>query len=223
MEQTPLDPILSEMSQPPQLTEIQRARKEFFAAIPDLGEDDPSFEALMAFFLSWFVLDRPLEGQPVTPLQWYAAKPERTPEQRALCIALSANRHSLFRVEKFGAGSVMLRDLFLNEPLKVNERRHLAGLRPKDILEARLFPREPGLVFLSGNFLVHPTAAVRVIGRAVEEHRATGRPPRRQILDRLRVGCFRYRDRFRERVDAARLYAEALEPRGTPDSSSTSG
>lgn len=221
MEQTPLDPILSEMSQPPHLAEIQRARKEYFAAIPDLGEDDPSFEAWMAFFLSWFVLDRPLEGQPATPLQWYAANPERTPAQLALCVALSANRHSLFSVEKMRAGSVVLRDLFLDEPLTVIERRQLAGLRPKDILEARLFPREPGMVFLTGNFLVHPAAAARVITRAIEGHRATGRPPRRQIMDRLRVGGFRFRDRFRERVDAARLYTEALEPRATSEPTPT--
>lgn len=216
MEQTPLDPILAEFGQAPHLEEIQRAREQFFAALPDLREDDASFDRMMAFFLSWFVLDRPLDGSDETPLQRYAADPRRTEAEKELCVALSANRHSLFSVQKIRPGGVDLRDLFLNEPVAVTERRQLAGLRRGDILEARLFPREPGLVFVTGAFVVHPPAATPVIERIIDEHRNTGRPERRHILDRLRIGCFRFRDRYRERVDAARVYTEALEAKGSP-------
>lgn len=223
MEQTPLDPILSAIGQPPFLEEVQRAREEHFAAIPDLREDDASFETMMAFFLSWFVLDRPLDGRDETPLQWFATGKDLSPEQRALCVALAAHRHSLFLVQKVRAGGVELRDLFLDEPLAVVERRHLAGLRSGDVLEARLYAREPGLVFLTGNFLVHPAAALPAIQRAVDEHRQRGVPPRREILDRLRFAWFRYRDRYRERVDALRVYGDALAARGTAEGKTTSG
>lgn len=216
MEQALIEKILAETTGPEHEAEVKQARDEYFWQLKDLREDDPSYELLTSCFLNWYVFDRPMDSGSGTPLQVYAASQNSSEDEQILLAAMAANVHSLFEVVRLDEGALHLRDLFNLEPLKVSERRRLAGLENGDILEARLIPVQGKLVFISGAFVLHPRAARRLIYKAVERSRAAGIPSSADLMQRLQALNFRFTDRYRQRIPVEKVYAE-IESFNIPD------
>ncbi|RLB53868.1 MAG: hypothetical protein DRI34_12840, partial [Deltaproteobacteria bacterium] len=143
-----------------------------------------------------------------TPLQHYAANHASSPEQRLELEAMSGNLHSLFEVRELEQAGLRVEDMFTSEPVRVSERRVLAGLQKGDIMEARLFPVVGKLVFASGAFVVHPRQVGPLVRKTIQEHRQEGHPPAEKIIRVLQALAFRYLDRYRQRVSVEKLYAE---------------
>ena len=192
-------------------SEIISARKEYFALMSDLRDDDPLFERLTQCFLYWFALDRPLDGDVHSPLQRFVKESELSEQEHGLCESMAASVRSLFEVLKFEEDGVTLRDLFNLEVVHVRERRHLAGLKKGDILETRLLPRPEMLVFAPGAFILHPRSAGKSIRMVVERSRLKGHPKVQDLIVKLEALTFRYVDRYRERVPVEKVFGELEE------------
>ena len=188
--------------------EIRRARGQYFRRVPELKEDDSSYDALTAFFLDWYVFQRPLSALGLTPLQHYAGAVDHSNDDYRLLCSLAASVHSVYRVVKVEKNGLHLEDLFTGERIRVSERRALVGLERDNVLEARLYPLAERLVFEGASFMVHPPVAEKYLRRVVDAHRSTGRPARLDIILELEALGFRYVDRFRQRVEPERVYGE---------------
>ncbi len=206
MSQELFDAILEQFGAGAYQTEVRAARAQYFERLADMREDDPSYERLTQCFLYWYVIDRPLDGGAETPLQRFAGELERSDPRWRTCAELAASVHGLFEVLRLEPGGAQLRELFTLEPLRVSERRQLAGLERGDVLEARLVPIGDRLVFASGAFVHQPRAAGALIQRAVTRARQQGRPAPEALMAQLRALAFRYSDRFRERVPVEKVY-----------------
>jgi len=208
MELALIEKILQQTTGPEYEAEVKQARDEYFSQLKDLREDDPSYELLTTSFLNWYIFDRPMDSGRGTPLQLYAASSEPGEEEQSVLAAMAANLHSLFEVIRLEDGALHLKDLFTLEPIKVTERRRLAGLDAGDIIEARLMPLKDRLVFISSSFVLHPRAARKHIYKAVDKCRSEGVPTTSDLMQRLQALNFRFTDRFRQRIPVEKVYAE---------------
>ncbi len=208
MEQEIFEKILLHCTEGRYEEEVKTAREEYFEQIKDLREDDPSFERLMSCFLNWYVYDRPLRGDARTPIQLFAQQINLSPDEQVLLASMAANIHSLFEITRIHENGLHVRDLFTNEIIRVDERRKLSGLEQKDILEARLLPVGDKLIFARGAFVLHPQGGRKLIHQIVNRCRHDGQPGADTIIKRLQALCFRYNDRFRQRIPIEKVYAE---------------
>lgn len=216
MEQALIEKILQQSTGPEHQEEVKRARDEYFEQLKDLREDDPSYELLTTCFLNWYIFDRPMDSGLGTPLQQYASSSEPGEEEQSILAAMAANLYSLFEVVRMDDGALYLKDLFTLEPIRVSERRRLAGLEIGDIIEARLMPLKDRLVFISSAFVLHPRAARKMIYKAVDRTRSEGIPSVTELMRRLQALNFRFTDRFRGRIPVEKVYGE-IGSFNTPD------
>jgi len=214
MEQELFDKILVMTAKDTFEEEVKKARAVYFEQMTDLREDDPSFDVLTACFLNWYIFERPMDSGRGTPLQFYAQEEKTSAKEDRLLAAMAANIYGLFEIVSIDAKVVLLRDLFTRERLPVQERRSVVGLRKRDIIEARLLAIDGRLTFLPGAFILFPRVARPYICHAVERARRGGTPTDFDLIRRLHVLTFRYTDRFRERVPAAKVFKLLNDVRG---------
>lgn len=214
MEQELFDKILVKTAKDRYEEEVKRARAVYFEQMTDLREDDPSFDVMSACFLNWYIFERPMDSGVGTPLQLYAHEQKATAAEEKLLSAMAANIYGLFEIVSLDPRMVLLRDLFTQELLPVQERRPVVGLRTRDIIEARLLPIDGRLTFLPGAFILFPRAARPHICHAVDRARRDGTPTAFDLIRRLHVLTFRYTDRFRERIPAAKVFKLLTDVRG---------
>lgn len=161
----------------PRKERLLAARRLHFGAYGEPHEEDRTYESRLNGMLDFFLYDyRPDGGGGSTVEEFLAAEGAALdPAERQAVADLTHNVHTLFEVRKISEGTVRLRDLFTGKDYDVTERRQLVGLEKGDVLEARLLPREGGLVF-SGAFLYHPREARKPILAEVKRRRkAAGR------------------------------------------------
>jgi hypothetical protein len=209
VEQEIIERILAKYSQGQYEDEIKQARDKYFVDLQDLRDDDPSFETLTSCFLSWYVVERPMNNGLGTPLQQYVVdNNDLADDERSMASSMAANIHSLFEITRLDDGIVCLKDLFTSEAIKVSERRRTVGLNRGDIIEARLLPVSDKIVFSSGAFLLHPRESYQLVRNAIDMARVTGKPTAKEIIQRLKALSFRYNDRYRRSIPVEKVYSE---------------
>ena len=125
----------------------------------------------MAGFLEFYVFDRKLEDQDVTPAElfWRNGK-FQNPADAPIFEGFLHTWHALFEVRKLSSDTFRLRDLFNDKDADVFERRQLVGISKGDIIEARLLPMEGKLV-LSKAFFFHPAVVRKAILAEIKRRR----------------------------------------------------
>lgn len=187
--------------------EIAAAREDYFERAGKVFEDDAEiFEARLAAFLEWYVLERPLRGGPPPVMQ---ALERSQPGQalqdrpdRAALARLAASHHSLFDVAAVDGHTIELEDVIGGARWSVIERRSTIGFEPGDVIEARLVSDGQHVVFAK-TFIFHPKEAREEVLEVIEGALAKG-TPRNEImfrLARLHVRWFRH-----GHAHAARVY-----------------
>jgi hypothetical protein len=180
--------------------EVVRARAEYEARTEKLFEDDDSYEQRASAFLEWFVIERPLADEGVPPVV-KALRAETDPERRAAWRAWAASHRSLFAIDGIADGKVGLTDLVAGGVFEVDERRKLPGVKPGDLVEARVVGFQDRVIF-GRTFLYHPAEARDAIVALIEKMRANG-SSRVEIVDALaalRLKADRYKHVAPERV-----------------------
>ena len=121
--------------------------------------------------------------------------------------SLMRSHRSLFEVREVGEGHILLDDLLGGGAFSVTERRHLPGVEPNEIFEARLVanPGVPPELLFSRAFQFHPREARVELKRHAERARKAGEPRAETLfrLLRLRLKAVRYRH-----VTADKIYKD---------------
>ncbi|MEL6544019.1 MAG: hypothetical protein AAFQ82_05300 [Myxococcota bacterium] len=179
--------------------ELPRAKAEYFERTGELFESDASFERRMASFLEWYVFDRKVESDGLTPAQIFIRDkaPGTDSEMRARMEEVGQSLPSLFEFRKIKNERLHVIDLLTNTRLTVFERRHPAGLESGDVLEARLVEFS-GEQYFSEVWAVHPREARRLILKASKLFRKSGGDSEQRIdlvhrVARLSNRCERYK------------------------------
>ena len=177
---------------------VARAEWERLAGI--VHSDEALYEERAAAFLEWFLIDyRADDPDRPTAIDRQIARQIGAADgtERVALSALAASQCSVFQVRELFPDGLLLDDLWGGGLFRVRERRHLAGLAPGELFEARLvadFASPPDLVF-ARTFCFHPREAEEGVRKQIEAARRAGER-REQLLFcllRLRVRCERYR------------------------------
>jgi hypothetical protein len=202
---TLVDRLAAEFAEGAHRAEIAGAREDYFSRSGKVFEDDKElFEARMASFLEWYVLERPLPGgKPpvVRALERALASAEPLENQRALAHLATSHR-SLFDLVAVRGDVIELDDLIGGARFFVSERRSTVGFGVGDLVEARLFWDGRKVIF-GKTFLYHPRDARTEALAAVESALARG-----EARDELLFALARLHVRWHRHghVAAARVY-----------------
>jgi hypothetical protein len=202
-----LERLITRYGAEPYGAEAASAREEYFALAGRIFEDDGElFEARLASFLEWYVLDRPFGGRAAAPAQcWLESEGAAlTPAERIALAHLVASHRSLFEVETVESGEVAVRDLYGGARFSVSERRSTVGFQAGDILEGRVVASAQGVLF-GKSFLFHPRDAREQVLALLKAGTAAGTPRDALVfqLSRLHLRWHRQRN-----IGAARVYGE---------------
>jgi hypothetical protein len=185
-----IDRLVERYSEGEHKLEAMRAREEYFERAGKVYDDDAElFDARMAAFLEWYVMERPWQGNGPPPvvraLSDDAAALAFSPAERRAVAQLAASQRSLFELYALADHVLDLEDVIGGARFAVNERRKTIGFAPGDLFEARLiWDDEAQAVIFGRTFLFHPPDAREEVldfaERAVEHG-----SPRDEILFQL--------------------------------------
>lgn len=145
-------------------SDLLAAREGYFEKTGEVFDEDRQLELRLAGFLEHYVCDRvaPHFGKTPARERYEQALREADLARAAGFRALTETLHGLFAVEKISPGEVKLTSLFGGVTRDVTERRHIVGLEPGDVIEARLVPFD-GHFHFSPSYGFHPHEAAPLI------------------------------------------------------------
>jgi hypothetical protein len=221
-----IDRLAAVYTAAPWSEERERARNEYDAARGSIYEDDELFEAHLAGFLEWYLLERPLAGGEPPVRRELRGEPGPAAGERELWRALALGHRSLFevvdvlgarreapkaRARAFGSSGatddgseLLLADLIRGGLWRVEQDPPLDGVDPGDVFEARLVPWRGGVRF-GPTFCFHPRSArdsIHALLRRAEEEGRLG-PALVATLATMRLK----HDRFRN-IAVEHIYSE---------------
>lgn len=198
-----LDRLATEWGADAHRDEIASAREDFFNRAGKVFEEDAElFEARLAAFLEWYLIERPFRGGPPPVLQTLAAAHDEPVRNRLALAHIAASHRSLFDLAAVEGHAVTIEDVLGGARFVVTERRSTVGFNVGDIVEARLVWDGREVVFAK-TFLFHPREARDDILDVVDAALGKG-TPRDEImfhLSRLHV-----RWHHQGHVNASRIY-----------------
>lgn len=198
-----IDQLASEYAHGPHRNEIAAAREDYFTRSGKVFEDDGDlFEARLASFVEYYVIERALDGGPPPVLRALARRPPPDDETRLALTRLATSHRSVFDVAQVTDATVLLEDVIGGARFIVHERRSTVGFEAGALVEARLVWEGRRVVFAK-TFLFHPRDA-REEALAAVESQLKARLDRDEImfhLARLHVRWHR-----QGHVWAARVY-----------------
>jgi hypothetical protein len=197
MFQPHIDRLITFVSGPDFQAELQTAKREYFEQTGEVFETDDAFEMRMASFLEWFLFDRKLSTQPLTPAELYLERSMQTVDEqdRIVLRNFAHTVHSLFEVGKLKPDTMHMKDLFSGKSHPVFERRKPVGIDTGDIVEARLILTPDNKLMFSPAFCFHPREAKKAILKLVKAHKKAGLDVQSMLfkLSYLRLKVDRYK------------------------------
>ncbi len=180
--------------------EIRTAREDFDKRRGKVFEDEQLWERWSKAFLEWYVLERPSTHDQCLPVVLALKKQTDSVRVEAL-KAWFASHRSLFEILSLKEGRAELLDILGGAHFSVSEKRVLHGVRPKDILEARLVGFADEIHF-GRTFCFHPRDCQHEILHIANTQKQKG-VAHSAILDQLaslRVRCVRYKHLKPQRI-----------------------
>ena len=186
MESTYFNSLLHHVAQDERYnSEMSLAKEEFEAMVGPIYETDRTYDARINSFHNWYILDRPLQGRGVTPLNYFIDYNANSIPDSELTHyrELRANVHSVFELIKFHGDRTRVRDLVTGKRYDVEGRQHTQFLDKGALFNSRVF-RHGAQFYTSNYFLLHPPDVEKLIrGEVKKVRKAKGDP--RELLFRL--------------------------------------
>lgn len=196
--------------------EAMRAREEYFELGGKVFDDDAElFEARMASFLEWYVLERAFKEGPPPAVRTLGDDRALSPDDRQGIALLAASHRSLFELHGIEGNELDLEDVVGGARFRVTERRKTTAMNVGDLFEARVLWDGESVIF-GRTFLFHPPDAREVALDWVEGALARGMR-KQEILFQLARNHVRWHRLGH--VGAAKLYKH--DPYQEPAQSST--
>ena len=200
-----VEKVIEEFTVGDYFREIYEAKKNYFENVGTVAEDDPDFENRMDLFMGWYLFDRPLNVEQLSPVQLYFRKNMETfpPGEKEIYKSLTETVHSVYELMKERTDGLLLRDVGSGDKLEVEERKMKLGFSKGDIFEARLIPLGKKYAFANG-FCFHPKEAFKFIESQMKKVRTDDQAQRTKLL--LKFGQMVLKHQKFPHIDAQYIY-----------------
>lgn len=206
-----VEKILARFSAGPYLDELMKAKQDYFQRVGRVAEASEKFESHMSNFLDWYIFDRPLTREQISPAWVFFRDLERAPnvseDERQIYRDITQNSHSIFEFIKQKRGDLYVRDLFDKEIYLVEDSDTNEGFREGDLFETRLIKFRDQLVF-GTSFVFHPPVCKKFIVKAIRAIQGMGPEARMKLIHKYAV--LRLKSEQYPHVEVKDIYSEAL-------------
>lgn len=139
--------------------ELEQAQQEFYGSLGAGGDELSGYEHQADLFFCWFLLNRPLGDQQMTPLESVLKGKVELPregEEEAYLQGLAKYQQSLYEVLKVKDQQISLKDLVSGEKFKVTSFDSLVGFEKGLILSSWIWPLKDEEFFFVKGLCFHP-------------------------------------------------------------------
>lgn len=159
-----LDQLIENFNQPPYSTDICEARQDYQKLAGEIYEDDKSYESRVGSFLEWYLFDRVIPDEQLTPLETLINNKVQgdLPEGVTNLEEFTNNIHGLFIIKKIRDHEVVALNLLDDKKYNVRESEGNIIFQKNELFEARIVLNKDEYYF-TGNFCFHPKDAVKFI------------------------------------------------------------
>jgi len=164
------DKIIERFSTDQYRAEIEKARMEFSVRTGTVYEDNPIYIERMNLFLDWYVFERALDSEDMTPLEYYYKlySKDLADKEIEFFEGMRNSISSLFLVKKVRLGYVYVKDLFSGKGYKVSDNYVMRLVNRGDVLQGRLIPLKDKNIFTRG-FCFHPPETLGYIKSEIKK------------------------------------------------------
>ena len=164
--------IISSIAETYSSDEIREIKKEYQNLGGAIFDDDRSYEARMACFLEWFVLERIIPDSTETAIERFIRiKSDAIPaEQLGIYQDFTKSIHGLFIAKKITPDAVTVLNLFSDNKYRVHESGGKNMFQRNDVFEGRIISHFDQFHF-TGSFCFHPPQSTKFIKSAVKQIR----------------------------------------------------
>lgn len=159
-----MDQLIENFNQPPYSTDICEARQDYQKLAGEIYEDDKSYESRVGSFLEWYLFDRVIPDEQLTPLETLINNKVQgdLPEGITNLEEFTNNVHGLFIIKKIRDHEVVALNLLDDTKYNVREPEGKLIFKKNELFEARIVLNNDEYYF-TGNFCFHPKEAVKFI------------------------------------------------------------
>ena len=149
--------ILKEYSTGVYREEIVNAKLEFFRHSGVVHEDNVLYNERIHSFLDWYIFDRDLSNEDISPVRLYCKKYSDYLEsnEAQLLGSFTNSIHSLFLLKKINKKNLYIKDIFTAKKYMIMDLNLANFIKKGDVFEGRLIINNGRYVFLKG-FCFHP-------------------------------------------------------------------
>lgn len=162
-----LNTVIAQIAESYTSDEAREIKKEYQKLSGAIFDDDRSYEARLACFLEWFILERTIPDSTETAIEKFI----RTNRDAIPASTLKSYQdftetiHGIFIVEKIAPEMVTVLNLFDNQKYKTHENGGKSLFQKNDIFEGRIVSSS-GQTFFTGSFVFHPPKSTKFIKTA---------------------------------------------------------
>ena len=152
--------------------EIEKAKNEFFKFSGIVHDDSVLYKARMDRFLSWYLLDRKLTDDEITPviMHYNENLDTMTNEESEVFSNFIASINSLFVIKKVKKDGYKVKDIIYKKSYYISDDTYVTHLDKGDLFEARIFKYEKKYYSFPG-WCLHPTESKKYIKSEVKKVR----------------------------------------------------
>lgn len=164
------DQIISQVAESYSSEEISEIKSEYQKLSGSIFDDDRSYEARMACFLEWFVLERIVPNSTETTIEnFIRTNRDAIPSDKINIFRnLTETIRGLFVTKKITPEIVTVVDLINSEKYQVHDSGGKNMFQKNDVFEGRIVLLSAKYHF-TGNFCFHPSKSTKYINSAVKK------------------------------------------------------
>lgn len=187
--------------------EIKRAKEHYFTRAFKVAEGSDRYETELNLFFDWFVFERNLEREELTPIRLFCSKEtsEMPQEKKQVFEALGSSFASVFELLKIKDDEAVIKDLFDGETYVVEEIENPKTFQKGDVFQARLVPLEDKILF-STSFLFHPKEAKAYLKKEIKKNKNLKADNKKELM--LRLALMKHRSEQYPHIDVSHIYSE---------------
>ncbi len=178
--------VLAEFGEGQYRPEIEKAKHEFFAISGTVHEDSHYFLERINLFLDWYVFDRHLDNDDLSPLEFYWGRhlSSFSSDERDIFEGMRTFVSSVFLVKSVNRERVKVKDLFSGETYNVMDNYVINLVNKGDVFQGRLIPLKDKNIFSKG-FCFHPQETIGYIRAEIKKIKNMGHIYHTAFMNRL--------------------------------------
>jgi hypothetical protein len=187
--------------------EIKRAKEHYFTRAFKVAEGSNSYESELNLFFDWFIFERNLEREELTPIRLFAkeAIKDFAEEKKKMFLALGNSFSSVFELLKIKDDEAVIKDFFDKETYVIEEIENPKIFQKGDIFQARLVPLGDKIIF-STAFLFHPKEAKAYLKKEIKKIKDLKGEHKKELM--LRLALMKHRSEQYPHIDVSHIYSE---------------